>query len=178
VNASAGIVFDTTENGQVDPHLWVDPVRMQQIVTTVEAARLGQDLTPAGAEKAGNKEGTIPAWTPAQQKGSPTELASNPQIEAEKPLFTITKANMAQYADKLDAGHRKLLQTYDTYKMNVYPSHRIETFPDAVLKATIANATTAELQGTETISNAKLMRSHDWTFFGSRPGGLRAFSCT
>ncbi len=28
-----------------------------------EAARLGKDLTPVGAEKAGNKEGTIPAWT-------------------------------------------------------------------------------------------------------------------
>src|SRR6266851_7763181 len=29
-----------------------------------------------------------------------------------------------------------------------------------------------------TISNAKLMSSHDWTFFGSSPGGLGAFSCT
>ena len=28
-----------------------------------EAARLGKDLTPVGAEKAGNKDGTIPAWT-------------------------------------------------------------------------------------------------------------------
>ena len=125
-------------------------------VSAAEASKLGQDLTPVGAEKAGNKDGTIPAWTPAQQKGTPTEFASNPQIEAEKPLFTITKANMAQYADKLDAGHRKLLQTYDSYKMNIYPSHRIETFPDAVLKATVANAGTAELQGTDTISNAKL----------------------
>jgi hypothetical protein len=29
-------------------------------VTEAEAARLGKDLTPVGAEKAGNKEGTIP----------------------------------------------------------------------------------------------------------------------
>src|SRR6267143_427868 len=29
-----------------------------------------------------------------------------------------------------------------------------------------------------TISKAKLMSSQDWTFFGSRPGGLGAFSCT
>ena len=28
-----------------------------------ELARLGQDLTPSGAEKAGNADGTIPAWT-------------------------------------------------------------------------------------------------------------------
>src|SRR6266481_4523824 len=28
-----------------------------------------------------------------------------------------------------------------------------------------------------TISKARLMSSQDWTFFGSRPGGLGAFSC-
>jgi hypothetical protein len=27
-----------------------------------EAERLGKDLTPVGAEKAGNKDGSIPAW--------------------------------------------------------------------------------------------------------------------
>ncbi len=32
-------------------------------LTAAEAARLGADLTPMGAEKAGNKDGTIPAWT-------------------------------------------------------------------------------------------------------------------
>ena len=32
-------------------------------LTDAEAARLGADLTPVGAEKAGNKDGTIPAWT-------------------------------------------------------------------------------------------------------------------
>ena len=32
-------------------------------LTADEAARLGADLTPMGAEKAGNKDGTIPAWT-------------------------------------------------------------------------------------------------------------------
>ena len=28
-----------------------------------DAARLGQDLTPLGGEKAGNADGSIPAWT-------------------------------------------------------------------------------------------------------------------
>jgi hypothetical protein len=31
-------------------------------VSAQEAARLGKDLTPMGAEKAGNAAGTIPAW--------------------------------------------------------------------------------------------------------------------
>ena len=30
--------------------------------TPEEAARLGKDLTPVGAEAAGNKDGTIPEW--------------------------------------------------------------------------------------------------------------------
>ena len=32
-------------------------------VTPEEAARLKNELTPFGAERAGNKEGTIPPWT-------------------------------------------------------------------------------------------------------------------
>ena len=32
-------------------------------VSEEEAARLGGELTPVGAERAGNAEGTIPAWT-------------------------------------------------------------------------------------------------------------------
>ena len=126
-------------------------------VTPEEAAKLGQDLTPVGAEKAGNADGSIPAWTPAAKRGAlKGEFPSDPAIEAEKPLFTITKANLAQYAAKLSEGHKKLLDTYESYKMNVYPSHRIVTWPDEILKATVANATTAELQGTEILVNAKL----------------------
>ena len=31
-------------------------------VSEAEAARLGEDLTPIGAERAGNSDGTIPEW--------------------------------------------------------------------------------------------------------------------
>ena len=31
-------------------------------ISQSEADRLGNDLTPLGAEKAGNADGTIPAW--------------------------------------------------------------------------------------------------------------------
>ena len=31
--------------------------------TAGDAAKLGKELTPIGAEKAGNQGGTIPAWT-------------------------------------------------------------------------------------------------------------------
>jgi hypothetical protein len=31
-----------------------------------DSARLGAELTPAGAEKAGSKDGIIPAWQPGE----------------------------------------------------------------------------------------------------------------
>ena len=119
-------------------------------VTPAEAAKLGKELTPVGAERAGNKDGSVPEWKPKPQKGSLIgEYPSDAAIDAEKPLYTITKANMAKYADKLSAGHKRLLSQYPSYKMNVYPSHRIINWPEPVLKATIENATRADLIGTD-----------------------------
>lgn len=120
-----------------------------------EAARLGKDLTAIGSEKAGNASGTIPAWTATARHGAPKEYSSDPSIDAEKPLFTITRANLSQYADKLTVGHKKLLSTYDTYKMNVYPSHRVVTWPDFIQKATVDNATRCELVDVDTLDNCK-----------------------
>ncbi|MES2489953.1 MAG: DUF1329 domain-containing protein [Pseudomonadota bacterium] len=126
-------------------------------VAADEAAKLGKDLTPVGAEKAANKEGTIPAWTPLGQQGAlKGDWPKNAEFDAEKPLYTITKANMAQYASKLSDGHRKLLSTFPSYKMNVYPSHRPVTFPEPILKATAENAVNAVLNGTDDPVGAKL----------------------
>jgi hypothetical protein len=126
-------------------------------VTPEEAAKLGGELTPVGAEKGANADGTIPAWTPVAQKGAlKGEYTSDAAIDAEKPLFTITKANMAQYDKFLTEGHKKLLGMYDSYKMNVYPSHRIVNWPAEVLAATKDNATAATLTGTDVVEGAKL----------------------
>ncbi|HEY8510088.1 MAG TPA: DUF1329 domain-containing protein [Steroidobacteraceae bacterium] len=122
-------------------------------VSAQEAARLGADLTPLGAERAGNADGTIPEWTggiksPAEA-GFPNYRSGqhHPDPFAEdKVLFTITAANMDKYADKLTEGHKRLLQTYkDTYKMNVYPTRRSAAFPQRIYDATKRNATTAKL---------------------------------
>jgi len=122
-----------------------------------EAAKLGKELTPVGAEKAANKENTIPEWKPHVREGAlKGEFPHDADIDGEKPLFTITKANMGQYAAKLSEGHKKLLSSYDSYKMNVYPSHRLIGWPDEVYAATIKNASTCELQGTEILNNCTL----------------------
>ncbi len=122
-------------------------------VTAQEAAKLGAELTPMGAEKAGNADGTIPAWTggirsPAEA-GFPDYKSGDHHPDPyanDKPLFTITADNMAQYAAKLTEGHKKLLQQYKgTYKMVVYPTHRSAAFPEHIYDATKRVATTANL---------------------------------
>lgn len=119
-------------------------------VSEADAARLGKELTPLGAERAGNADGSIPEW-----KGCPDLSAPLDQIKAgdrrwdpyanEKPLYTVTAANMAQYADKLSEGVRALLQKYpDTMKLDVYPTHRNHCAPDWVYQATAKNAVNAK----------------------------------
>ena len=113
------------------------------------AADLGKTLTPMGAIKAGNKDGTIPEWTGGLTKGpegwQPGQPYPDP-FKDDKPLFTITAQNMAQYADKLTEGNKALLQAYpDTYKMIVYPTRRTAGYPQRIYDETIANASRAKL---------------------------------
>ncbi len=113
-------------------------------VSPDEAAKLGASLTPFGAEKAGNADGTIPEWT----GGLPANAAvvdsrgflGNP-FAGEKPLFTITAQNADQYKDKLTPGQLAMFKRYpETYRMPVYTTHRSVTMPAEVIEATKANA--------------------------------------
>lgn len=111
-------------------------------VSESEAAKLGQELTWVGAEKAANADGSIPAWD-----GGITNLTEGTDpFASEQPLFTITAQNMAQYKDKLSAGQIALFEKYpDTYKMPVYQSHRTAYFPQKVYDLAKKNATQTEL---------------------------------
>lgn len=114
-----------------------------------EIATLGTTLTPMGAEKAGNADGTIPAWeggiTTPPSGYEPGQHYVDP-FAADKVLFTITAANVDQYADKLTVGQKAIFKTYpDSYKMNVYPTRRSASFPQRIYDKTIANAATAQL---------------------------------
>jgi hypothetical protein len=121
-------------------------------VSPQDAARLGQDLTPLGGEKAANADGSIPAWTggirsPAEA-GFPNYHAGDHHPDpyaSDKPLFTISAANMSQYAARLTEGHKALFKTYPDYKMVVYPTHRSAAAPESVYEGTKRNATTAKL---------------------------------
>ncbi|MBY6106054.1 DUF1329 domain-containing protein [Ferrimonas balearica] len=118
-------------------------------VSPEEAAKLGKELTPMGAEMAGNADGSIPAWTggittpPAGYQ--PGSFHLDPYAGDAK-IATITKDNMAEYAPFLSAGVQKMFEMYpDTFKMNLYPTHRSGSYPQFIYDATIKNATSAEL---------------------------------
>ncbi|MBI1212376.1 MAG: DUF1329 domain-containing protein [Alphaproteobacteria bacterium] len=111
--------------------------------------RLDKDLTPFGSERAGS--GDVPAWTgglarpPAGVKFDPKKQNEPDPYAGDKIRFTITAANAAQYADRLMPGHKALLKLYDTYQMNVYPSHRSCALPEFVYAANKQNAAVGEL---------------------------------
>lgn len=118
-------------------------------VSEAEAAKLGTELTPLGAEKAGNADGSIPAWTGGITQAPAGFVPGSFHIDPfpdDKPLFTITSANVSGYADFLSDGQKALFAAYpDTYKMPIYQTRRTASNPQVVYDATKANATRAEL---------------------------------
>lgn len=113
-------------------------------VTPEEAAALKTTLTPMGAEKAGNKEGTIPAWTGGYTSAAgfvnggrrPDPFASD------KMLFSITAQNMDKYADKLSEGNKTMLKKHpQTYHIDVYPTRRTHANPKWIYDNIFKNAT-------------------------------------
>lgn len=126
----------------------------QQAVAAVsadEAAKLQSELTPFGAERAGNADGSIPAWDGGLTTPIPDDVPggrrSDP-FKGEKPLFTINAGNAAQYADKLTDGTKAMLAKYpDSYRVDIYPTHRTAAAPQWVYDNTQANATRTKLDG-------------------------------
>ncbi len=120
----------------------------QAAVSADEAKALGTTLTAIGAEKAGNKDGTIPAYTgglttpPAGYKAG-DGIRPNP-FAGEKPRLTIDAKNMAANAANLTEGTKALLQKYPTYRVDVYPTHRTVAFPRFVTDNTAKAAVQAK----------------------------------
>ncbi len=119
-------------------------------VSAEEAARLGGDeLTPLGAERGGNAEGTIPAWAGGITEIPASFVPGRHHVDpfADDPvLYSIDAANLAEHADKLTDGQKALLSAYpDTLRFNVYPTRRSASYPQWVYEAIRENATSATL---------------------------------
>lgn len=121
-------------------------------VPAAEAEQLGKTLTCFGAEKAGNKDGSIPEYsgkwlgTPPGVNFKGTGHINPDPYASEKPLYTVSAQNMAQYADKLSDGQKALLQKYpESYRIPVYTSHRDFRPADWRCERSKENAASAEV---------------------------------
>jgi hypothetical protein len=116
-------------------------------VTAEEAGKLKTTLTPMGAEKAGNADGTIPAWDGGYTTVPPGYKSGDKRPDPfpnEKPLFTITSQNMDKYADKLAESTKYMLTHKADYRLDVYPTHRTAAAPQHIYDNTFRNATRAK----------------------------------
>lgn len=129
--------------------LTITAVNVQAGASAEQIGRLGVDFTPLGGEKAGNADGTIPAWDGGLTQPPPGYKKGGHYVDpyaGDAVKFTITSANMDQYADQLTVGHKALLKAYaDTYKINVYPTRRSAAVPQYIYDATKRIAATASL---------------------------------
>lgn len=123
-------------------------LQAQAKVDSTQAARLGQDLTPLGGERAGNAAGTIPAWDGglAQPPANYQPGIHHPDpYSADAPLYQVNSQNLAQYQAQLPAGLKALLEKNPDYFLRVFPTRRSAAAPQRIYDATRFNAQTAEL---------------------------------
>ncbi|HSD39779.1 MAG TPA: DUF1329 domain-containing protein [Rhodocyclaceae bacterium] len=121
---------------------------VQAGVSADEAKQLGNSLTPIGAEKAGNKDNSIPAYTgglttpPAGFKAGDGQRPD--PFAGEKPLFVIDGKSQANYAELLTEGTKALLQKYPDFRVDVYKTQRTVAFPKFVETNTAKCAQSAQ----------------------------------
>lgn len=107
-----------------------------------QPARLDGPLTPVGAERAGNADGSIPAWDGGMKSGAAAVSANGDYTDpfaTEQPLYVVSKANVEQYRELLSAGQQAMLARHVDYRMNVYPTHRSAALPQRHLDESRAN---------------------------------------
>jgi hypothetical protein len=112
------------------------------------AADLGHSLTPMGAIRAGNADGTIPAWTGGIATPPAGWHQGMPRLDpfaGEKPLVSITAENVDRYEDRLTAGTVAMIRSTPGFHVDVYPTHRTFAAPQFIYDNAIANASRARL---------------------------------
>ncbi len=121
----------------------IRPARAQS--AALDPTLLTSTLTPMGAERAGNADGSIPAWTGGVV--SPPIPVDQPRavrlFEDEAPLYTVDASNMAQYQNLLTPA-TQLQMTKFGLRIKVYPTHRTSAAPQYVYDNTAKNVTSAQ----------------------------------
>ena len=83
-------------------------------ISADDANKLGNELTPMGAVKAANKDGSIPEWTGGITKAPTGYNVGDHHLDPypdDKITYTITAKNLADYKSLLTPGQVKLFET-------------------------------------------------------------------
>lgn len=124
------------------------PLSAGAAVSADEAAKLKTTLTPMGAERAGNKDGSIPPWEGGLTKAPAGYKNGDPRPDlfpADKPVLQISAKNMAQHDAKLSDGVKALMKKHPDFRIDVYPTRRTAAAPQYVYDNTFKNATRAKV---------------------------------
>ena len=100
-----------------------------------QIARLGKDLTPLGGERAGNADGTIPEWTggiTSPPAGYERGEHHRDPFAGDRPRMVIDAANLDRHRDRLSVGHQRILETYPSFRLTVYPTRRSASMPQRI----------------------------------------------
>ncbi|MFT6209288.1 MAG: hypothetical protein ACJA0T_003214, partial [Colwellia sp.] len=82
-------------------------------VSSTEIAKLSKELTPIGAVRAANKDGSIPAWNGGITSVPAGYTVGDHHIDpfsTDKVKYTITAANVGEYKAMLTPGQIKLFE--------------------------------------------------------------------
>ena len=150
---------------------------MAQSLTQEEINKLGNELTPVGAEKAGNAAGTIPEWTGGLSPKAGAELERNFRenpVKAEQPQFTITAQNYQEHKQHLTPGQIAMFERYpETFKMPVYETKRTVSFPQEVYDQVKRTAGEAKLvNGGDGIEAGSMVTLTNSTVFSNTGAGV------
>lgn len=117
-------------------------------VSADEAKQLGGELTLMGSTKAGNADGSIPAYSGEKLSPpagwDPKDPGQRPDLYDDKPLFSITQQNYKQYENKLAEFQKEMFRRYPDFRMDIYPTRRTMRLPKWALDNTIKNATSCK----------------------------------
>jgi len=107
---------------------------------------LDTSLTPMGGERAGNADGSIPAWTGGLKALPlpPDQPVDVPLFAEEEPLLTVDAGNMAQHTALLTPGTQAMIRKFG-FSVLQYQTHRTAAAPQYVYDNTAQNAASAQL---------------------------------
>ncbi len=112
--------------------------------------RPNSELTPVGAQRSGNADGSIPPWTGGLSTAPPgwqVQQGYPDPYPQDRPLFTITRDTLQSQRARLTPGLVALLEQVAGYAVPVYPTRRSAALPKAVADDVVAQAGIAVLDG-------------------------------